>query len=236
VTSESETKRVLAIFAHADDELGCAGTLANHTSMGHEVVLAFLSKGENSSTVTGNPDEIKQKRKDMTSKIEEILGVAVRYLNLEDSKIAYSVENAYQVAELIKEIRPHVIITWNKFDRVGGGHPDHRNCSDLVRDAVSYARYKNNNSQHPPHREMMNFYMYHNPEGNKSNQVEYIDVSDQEETIRKFIEIYQEAYGDWPVSEFKFGSLSMYGRLSGVKYAEVFEVVMRGSGARKLLA
>ncbi|MHA2092977.1 MAG: PIG-L deacetylase family protein, partial [Candidatus Kariarchaeaceae archaeon] len=103
-------KRVLAIFAHADDELGCAGTLANHTSMGHEVVLAFLSKGENSSTVTGNPDEIKQKRKDMTSKIEEILGVSVRYLNLEDSKIAYSVENAYQVAELIKEIRPGVII------------------------------------------------------------------------------------------------------------------------------
>ncbi|MHA2249996.1 MAG: PIG-L deacetylase family protein [Candidatus Kariarchaeaceae archaeon] len=232
--SNSDQKRVLAIFAHADDELSCAGTLANHAQEGHQVTLAFLSKGENSSTVVGSPEEIKQKRREMSRKIEEILGVTVRFLDFDDSKIAYNVENAYKVAEVIKEIQPHILITWNKYNRIGAGHPDHRNCSDLVRDAISYARYKNNNSKFAPYRELFNFYMYHNPD-NPRVQLEYVDVTNQEETIRNFIEIYKEAYGNWPVKEFKFGSLAMYGRLAGVKYAEVFEVIARGSSTPKLL-
>ncbi len=235
VTTEKESRRLLAIFAHADDELGCVGTLNNHVQAGHNVTLAFLSKGENSSTVTGTPEEIKTKRKEMTRQIENILGAKVQFLDFIDSKIAYSVENAYKIAELIKEIRPNSIITWNKFARVGAGHPDHRHCSDLVRDAISYARYKNENSDLEPYRDLINLYMYYNPDSAISAQIEYIDVSEQEEVIKQFIDVYKEAYGNWPVSQFKFGSLTLYGRMAGVKYAEVFEVVMRSSITRKLL-
>ncbi|OLS25443.1 MAG: 1D-myo-inositol 2-acetamido-2-deoxy-alpha-D-glucopyranoside deacetylase, partial [Candidatus Heimdallarchaeota archaeon LC_2] len=56
--TETDKKTVLAIFAHADDELGCVGTLANYADDGHNVYLAFLTKGENSTTVEGNSEEV----------------------------------------------------------------------------------------------------------------------------------------------------------------------------------
>ena len=61
-------------------------------------------------------------------------------MDFPDSKIEYNMENGYKVAELIKETRPNVIITWNKFERMGSGHPDHRNTASLVYDALNYAR------------------------------------------------------------------------------------------------
>lgn len=228
-------KTILAIFAHSDDELSVAGTLANHSERGDDVYLAFLTKGENSSTVIGNSDEIKQKREEHTRKISELLGVTIKFLDFPDSKIAHTVENGYKVAELIKEIRPNILISWTEFQRLGSGHPDHRNTSKLVLDAISYARYKNNNSPFDPYREIYSFYTYLNLHEKPSSQISYVDVTDQIEKIRKFIEIYKEAYGDWPVEDFKFGSMAYNGRLAGVKYAEAFEQVMTSGPAPKFL-
>ena len=232
--SQQEKKRVLAIFAHSDDELGCVGTMKNYVEEGHEVFLTFLTKGENATTVVGNSQEITEKRREHTRKIESLLGVKVNYLDFIDSKVEYSVESGYQVAEHIKEIRPKIIITWNKIDSVGGGHPDHRNCSDIVRDAISYCRYKNPKSDHEPWRETIDFYMYYFPGSPNNPQIRYIDVSDKLEVIKNFIQIYKEAYGDWPVEDFKITSLTMLGRASGVKYAEAFEVVSSQKSASKL--
>ncbi len=233
--TETEKKIVLAIFAHADDELNCIGTLANYADDGHMVYLAFLTKGENSSTVKGNSEEIVKKRKEHTEKIENLIGVKVRYLDFEDSNIAYTVENGYKIAELIKEIRPQIMITWSKYESVGGGHPDHRNCADLVRDATSYARYKRNGSNFPPHRERIDFYTYVDFSSNNNTQLVYVDVSHQAERINDFIDIYREAYGEWPVGEFKQGSMTMNGLQARVKLAEVFRLVMRGTPVGKFL-
>ncbi|OLS28952.1 MAG: Diacetylchitobiose deacetylase [Candidatus Heimdallarchaeota archaeon LC_2] len=232
--TETDKKTVLAIFAHADDELGCVGTLANYADDGHNVYLAFLTKGENSTTVEGNSEEVVRKRKIHTEKIENLIGVKVKYLDFEDSNIAYTVENGYKVAELIKEIQPHIIITWGKYESVGGGHPDHRNCADLVRDATSYARYKRNGSNFPPHRERIDFYTYVDFTSNNNTRLKFIDVTHQQDRIKDFIDIYIEAYGDWPVGDFKQSSMVQNGLLAGVKFAEVFRLVMRGSSVGKL--
>ncbi|MHA2029247.1 MAG: PIG-L deacetylase family protein [Candidatus Kariarchaeaceae archaeon] len=232
--TKSDKITLLAIFAHADDELNCVGTMANYTDAGHNVVLAFLTKGENASTVEGNAEEIMIKRKKHTEKIETLLGVSVRFLDFSDSNIAYSVENGYRIAELIKEVKPNIIITWGKFDRIGAGHPDHRNCADLVRDAVSYARYKRNGSNFEPYRESIDFLTYTDSRTPSSMELTFIDVTDQSKRIIDFIKIYKEAYGDWPVEEFKMSSMTYNGRLSGVKYAEVFSVVNRGTPAGKI--
>ena len=98
-------KTLLAIFAHSDDELGCVGTMANYSEAGYNVVLAFLTKGENASTLTGDAQEIIEKRKKHTKSIESLLGVTVRYLDFVDSNIENTVENGYKVAEFVKEIK-----------------------------------------------------------------------------------------------------------------------------------
>lgn len=232
---QSDKKRVLAIFAHADDELGVAGTLANFADSGHEVLLTFLTKGENSTTVDGDEVETAKKRKIHTEKIESLLGIKVKFLAFPDSRIEYNVANGYIIAELIKEFKPNVIITWTKYTRVGGGHPDHRNCADLVRDAISYARYNNKESNWEPYRDFISFYTYHNQDNQTGFPLAYIDVTSQIDKIKEFIKIYQVAYGDWPVEDFKMGTMLYHGRLAGVKYAEVFEEVYKNKKAKLIL-
>ncbi|MCY3410957.1 MAG: PIG-L family deacetylase [Candidatus Heimdallarchaeota archaeon] len=220
---ERSKKTVLAIFAHPDDELGVAGTLANHSERGDDVYLVFLTKGENASTITGTPDEIKSKRMEHTKKIEQILGVTVRFMDLPDSQVEYNISNGYKVAEIIKEYRPDILISWSKMSRVGSGHPDHRHTASLVFDAISYARYKNGSSQLEPYREHFSYYTYLSLEDKPHSQIVLVDVTEQEGRIREFINVYKEAYGDWPVEDYKFGSLAYYGRKGRVHYAECFD-------------
>ncbi|MDH5402828.1 MAG: PIG-L family deacetylase [Candidatus Heimdallarchaeota archaeon] len=224
--NQLKPKRVLAIFAHPDDELSVAGTLANHAENGDEVTMVFLTKGENSTTVQGDSSETVVKRKLHVEKIEQILGITIETMDFPDSKIEYNVENSYKVAEIIKKYRPHILITWNKFRNIGGGHPDHRNCSDIVLDAVSYARYQTAGSEHEPYRDLFNVYIFHDPTQYNNKSVVYIDVSKQVNKIKQFIEVYKEAYGEWPVERTKMSSMSYHGRFVGVEYAEVLELVM----------
>ncbi|MCH8908818.1 MAG: PIG-L family deacetylase [Candidatus Heimdallarchaeota archaeon] len=235
MSQKRKKETVLAIFAHADDELGCAGTMANHVDAGDDVILAFLTKGENITSLDGNLKDKVEERKTHTDKIQDLLGVRVKFLDFKDSNIEYNVENGYIVAELIKEIKPTIIISWSKFETMGGGHPDHRNTSDLVRDAISYARYKREGSKFEPHREMMSYYTYVNPLEISNHQIEAVDVSHQVEKIQSFINIYKAAYGSFPVEDFKFNSMKYFAQRSGATHVEVFKIIQRRKIARKLL-
>ncbi len=220
------SKTILAIFSHPDDELGVVGTLFNHSRAGDKVYLAFLTYGENASTIIGSAPTIKERRIEHANKVGKLLNADIRFIGFPDSRIEYTVENAYKIAELIKEVRPNIIVSWNKVKRFGAGHPDHRHTSELVYDAINYARYKSDTSQFEVFREPISYYTYYDPLDYQKGQVVYIDVSDTEEVINKFIEIYKEAYGDWPVRDYKFGTLSYFGRRARVKYAEVFERIL----------
>lgn len=226
---------LLAVFAHPDDELACAGTLINHAKKGDEVHLLFLTKGENSSFLGGTPDDRARKRKAHTEKIEDLLGVKVHFMNFPDSRVEVSVEGAYAIAEKIKEIKPKGIITWNLPERYGSGHPDHRACSKLVYDAMHYARYRKEDSPFEPWREPASLFQYHDPSVDTWSDMVYVDVTDDIEKIYKFVEIYQEAYGTWPVKEFKENMMKVYGRVANVDYAEGFKVVIRSFSAPKTL-
>lgn len=229
------TPTLLAIFAHPDDELGCAGTLANHSTAGHAVHLLFLSQGENASSIEGSNEDRIRERKIHTEKIGKLLNVTIHFLDLPDSRIAYTVENAYKVAEKIREIQPDGIITWNVNLRVGAGHPDHKNTSRLVLDAINYARYRTPDSSFHAFRKPLSLYQYFDPSVDKDAQIVYVDVSEQYEKIMEFIKIYQQAYGKWPVVQYKARSLESNGWQHGVKYAEVFQLVLSAHRPDKLL-
>ncbi len=225
---------ILAIFAHPDDELGCIGTLANHVDAGDDVHLLFLTRGENASTIPGTPEDRIKARKEHTKQIEKLIGLKVHFLDFPDSHLEYSVEGAYKVAEQIKRIRPNAIITWNLSKILGAGHPDHRNTSKLVFDALSYSRYRKEGCPYDPLRTRLTLYMY-TQSYDPRERIVYIDVTDQYDKIMKFIEIYKKAYGDWPVDDYKKGSMLVMGRYANVKYAEGFIVINQGYPASKLL-
>ena len=54
----------------------------------------------------------------------------------------------------------------------------------------------------------------------------FVDVTDQQDRIMKFFDVYEEAYGEWPVRAYKIAGMLMIGRLGYVKYGEAFRKVI----------
>ncbi len=134
-------RRLLAVFAHPDDEtFGTGGTLAYYARHGVEVYLICATRGE----VGEAPPDLKgfqstgEMREDELRCAAGILGLkAVYFLGYRDSGMPGSPDNtnpralaaqpikavARELARYIRELQPQVVIT---FDPIGGyRHPDH---------------------------------------------------------------------------------------------------------------
>ncbi|MBI3384645.1 PIG-L family deacetylase [Candidatus Gottesmanbacteria bacterium] len=113
-------KRLLAVFAHPDDEsFGPGGTLAKYAKVGVEIHVLCATKGE----AGGSTGTIREKELFAASRV---LGVKkVEFLDFIDGELS---NNKYhQVAEKIlrkiTQFKPHVIMT---FEPQGvSGHLDH---------------------------------------------------------------------------------------------------------------
>lgn len=217
---------VIVVFAHPDDEASVIGTMANHSERGDNVYAIFLTRGENASSLKGKPEEIMEIRAGHAKEIEKILGVKYRILDLPDSGVHPSVENAKMVAKHFKELKPDIIITWTKSEQLGIGHPDHRYTYDIVLDAISYMRYKDKDCKFEPHREPVSLYTNYFQYNTTQGKPFFVDVTKQTEKIMAVLDVYVEAYGNWPVKQYVMGQLMLYGRMAGVQYAEAFTKII----------
>jgi LmbE family N-acetylglucosaminyl deacetylase len=134
-------RKLLAVFAHPDDEtFGTGGTLAHYARQGVEVYLVCATRGE----VGEAPPGLKgfasagEMREDELRCAASLLGLkAVYFLGYRDSGMPGAPDNAHpralvaqpveqvarQIAGYIRKIGPQVVIT---FDPIGGyRHPDH---------------------------------------------------------------------------------------------------------------
>lgn len=135
---------VLAVVAHPDDaELICGGSLFKSASLGRRTGVLDLTRGETGSR--GTP-ELRARE---AQRAGEILGLAVRRnAGLPDSKLANTPEARVRVAEILRELRPRIVIThW-----VNGRHPDHRAAAELAYDAAFLAGLKNFDAPGDPFR------------------------------------------------------------------------------------
>jgi N-acetylglucosamine malate deacetylase 1 len=141
-----EQVELLAIAAHRDDaELTCGGTLAKAARAGHRVGILDLTQGE--SGTRGSADL----RAAEAEHAARTLGVQVRQnAGLPDAHLANDEPSRARLVQLIRELRPRVVILPYPIGR----HPDHRIASELARDAcylAGLARYTPE-SDAAPHR------------------------------------------------------------------------------------
>jgi N-acetyl-1-D-myo-inositol-2-amino-2-deoxy-alpha-D-glucopyranoside deacetylase len=142
MTNPEERKRLLAVFAHPDDEaFGTGGTLSRYAEEGTHVVLVCATRGEAgeiSDPDLATPETLGQKREEELECAVDAMGVAeLVFLDYRDSGMAGTPENedsrAYinapteevvsKLVGIIRRVRPHVVVT---FEPNGGyGHPDH---------------------------------------------------------------------------------------------------------------
>ncbi len=119
-------KRVIAIFAHPDDEaLGPSGTLAT-LAEDHEVYLICVTSGEAAGKTNAEKLSIGQIRRGEVIKSARILGIKeVFFLGYEDGTLCNSIYHqlAEDIKKKVEELRPEVLLT---FEMHGvSGHIDH---------------------------------------------------------------------------------------------------------------
>jgi mycothiol S-conjugate amidase len=133
--------RIMAVYGHPDDEGQVTGTLASLIELGHHVTLVCATRGEVgeiSDPKFATPETLGYVRElELRAAMAQLRLFDVRFLPFRDSGMAGTPENDdpncfHQAPEevavghlvaLMRELRPHVVFTW---DPTGGyGHPDH---------------------------------------------------------------------------------------------------------------
>lgn len=118
---------ILAIAAHPDDlELGCAGTIINHTRAGQAVGIVDLTEGELSTRGTVST------RYEEARKAAEAMGVAVREnAKMADGFFRNDEEHQRKLITFIRHYRPEIVLANALSDR----HPDHGKGGRLIADS-----------------------------------------------------------------------------------------------------
>ncbi len=215
---------VLAICAHPDDsELICGGTLARSVALGRSAGIIAVTGGELGSR--GSVDLRAQE----SAAAAKVLGLSFHEtLGLPDGAVLNTPETRAQLAVLIRQAKPSVVIThWLK-----GRHPDHAVTAQLVRDACFVAGLKNIESAVPPHRPRKILHALSFREDNEKPTF-VVDVSDSFEKKLEAVRCYASQFSDvkqageiFPNGESLFDLIrhhaAHYGSLIRTQYGEPF--------------
>ncbi|SEJ01458.1 N-acetylglucosaminyl deacetylase, LmbE family [Deinococcus reticulitermitis] len=237
--------RILAVFAHPDDEIGCIGTLAKHARRGDEVMLVWTTLGELASQFgDATHEEVTRVRREHGAWVAGKIGAQHHFFDMGDSRMTGSRAEALELARLYARFRPQAVITWSD----DHPHPDHRMTAKIAFDAVTLARIPKivneraggpmlpapdlsgdpgmDSGEDQPRleawRDSVRFYQYH------AAASPYPEIAvDTEDTIDVAAEVmaYYQAFYKWAwTPELYRQSRAEAGRLCGAKYAERFNL------------
>ena len=128
--SQNSNRKIIVFGAHPDDpETGCGGLMALLSQAGHDVVAAYLTRGE-----AGIPEKSHQEAADIRTKeaLEacEVLGARAAFLGQIDGRCEVNAARYADVHRFVAHEQPDVVLTHWPIDT----HRDHRACSLLVYD------------------------------------------------------------------------------------------------------
>jgi LmbE family N-acetylglucosaminyl deacetylase len=131
-------ENVLAVWAHPDDEITSAGTLAGMARAGVKVTLLYLTHGEAARDTGYSREELAKVRAEEAKAAAKTLGAAhVKLLELPDGGLTGLDPAAAKAAirAAIDHHRPQVVISFD--EQVGYyGHPDHIQTGRWVREVI----------------------------------------------------------------------------------------------------
>ncbi len=136
-------QRAMVVFAHPDDEIGCAGTIAGWTRQGTEVCLVLCTNGDKGTPdLEVLPEELAQIRAKEQRDAATTLGVNdLVMLGYPDGELEDTKEFRGRLVREIRRFRPEVIFTHAPIAITRHNHRDHRMTGVVTLDAVyPYAR------------------------------------------------------------------------------------------------
>lgn len=128
----NERLRVLVFGAHPDDcDITAGGVAALYTQQGHSVTFVSVTNGDaGHQQMAGTA--LARRRYAETQVSAKVVGVDYRVLDNHDGELLPTLERRRQIIGIIREVRPHLVMT----PRPNDYHPDHRYTSQLIQDAA----------------------------------------------------------------------------------------------------
>jgi LmbE family N-acetylglucosaminyl deacetylase len=201
---------VLAVGGHAADmEFTAGATVAKYTAAGARGVFLHLTAGEMGHPRLSGAAYAKQKI-DEAQRAAKVLGAEARFLPYPDAGLPRNDEVAYQIADVIREVRPDVVIThWR-----GSFHSDHVNAHYNTRQALFYAGLPAIQRAHSAHSPKKILYAENWEDMEDFEPDLYLDITD--------------VYDRWVEAASQYELFS--GSVSGFRYRDYYEAlaVMRG--------
>lgn len=213
------SKTIMAIGAHIGDmELTAGGVLASMSLEGHKIITVALTAGEK-----GHPKEMlledyrNQKKREAKAFTDLLNGISI-VLSYDDGTLMAHEKIAFEVADLIRQYRPDLLITHWK----NSMHKDHEATHHIVKDAQFYAGLSGFQRQYPAHFAQGPYFAENWEDPTDFHPYIYVHVSEEG------LKLWQKAISThW----FALNSPSF-------RYKEYYEALMsvRGKEARTLFA
>jgi LmbE family N-acetylglucosaminyl deacetylase len=137
-TSPEKKMKIVVVGAHPDDpETMCGGVMALYSNLGHDIVSAYLTRGE--AGIEGKSyEESANIRTAEALAACDILKVRPEFIGQIDGNCEITRERYSQMIDFLKKEDPDIILTHWPIDT----HRDHRICSVLVYDAWLIMEHK----------------------------------------------------------------------------------------------
>ena len=179
--------RVLAVGAHPDDlEILCGGTLARFVADGHEVVMCNATLG-NRGSFEHTSEEIAGIRLREARRAAELAGATHVTLGFTDGEVdAGDHDQRTAVIELVREVRPDLIITHSTGDYMS----DHDETSKLIFDCSFHATLPLLETGRPYYETVTPMYFMDTVMGLGFHPTEYVDVTSTMETKVAMLEAH----------------------------------------------
>ncbi len=137
-----EIERVLVVMAHPDDvDFGAAGTVANLTDAGVDVVYCIVTDGQAGGFDHTIPrSEMAAIRREEQTKAAAEVGVTeLHFLGYMDGSVVVDMQLRHDISQVIRRVRPQVVITQSPLRSLAstyGSHPDHLAVGEATMCAV----------------------------------------------------------------------------------------------------
>lgn len=189
--SKEPQHHIMVIGGHSlDAEVMAGGIVAKYTKAGHKASIVHMTLGEKGHGTLSTHDYGAQKREE-AQRAAAVLGADVYFMPYKDAELEVTDEVKYRLADLIREVKPTVLLThWTE-----SIHKDHTNTAHIVEDARFYAALPAIERDLPAHGAWGMFYCenWEDPYGYEPDI--YVDISDVFDTYIHALEQYEAAHG-----------------------------------------
>jgi LmbE family N-acetylglucosaminyl deacetylase len=139
---EAEINRVLVVTAHPDDaDFGSAGSVALFVDRGVEVTYLLATDGDagGNERTLDNSGMAELRRGEQRAAAKAVGVTDVRFLGYSDGQVVPSLDLRRDIARVIRQVRPDLVITHHpdrNYRFIAPSHPDHRAVGGATLDAV----------------------------------------------------------------------------------------------------